>query len=81
MGPLSYLWLQDTQNNDPELIQRANEPNSDFHKKVFDDHELICYTPPGMDKENNWKICLTDAVVDSAIEWFRQFLTTLASTD
>ena len=69
---MSFLWLQDAQENDATLIDLC-ENNTEFHKKSFDEHELICYTPEGKDQETDWKICLTDSNVDVAIDWFHKF--------
>ena len=42
---LSYLWLRNMQERDPELIARSREPNSGFQVKIFDaDNEIIYYT-------------------------------------
>ena len=41
-NPLSYMWLKNTQNEDPKLKDLCETVNSRFHKKRFTDEELIC---------------------------------------
>ena len=71
-NPLSYVWLRDMQERDPELMARSQEPDSGFQTRIFDDHEIICYTEKDKNPESDWKICLTDESVDHAIKYFHQ---------
>ena len=66
-NPLSYLWLRDTWERGPELIAQSREPDSGFHVKIFDDHEIICHTKKDKNPESDWKICLTDEAVDHSV--------------
>lgn len=72
-NPLSYRWLKDTHDADLELARRSKD-NPNFSTKTFDEIELVCYTEPGKDSENDWKICLADEALDLAIKWFHQVL-------
>ena len=54
-NPLSYLWLRDTQERDPELIARSRKPDLGFHVKIFDDHEIICHTEKDKILNQTWK--------------------------
>ena len=73
-NPLSYTWLKDTQEEDSELIKMCTDETSGYHKKEFDEIELICYTEPGKNKEEDWKIVLSDTAVKEAVDWFHQLL-------
>ena len=73
-NPLSYIWLKDTQSEDPELTKLCEDPESGFHIKRFDDEELVCFTEKGKDKDTDWKICLSDQAVHHAVAWFHQLL-------
>ena len=52
-NPLSYLWLRDMQERDPELVAQSQEPDSGFQVKIFDDHAIICYTEKDKNPELN----------------------------
>ena len=67
-NPLSYLWLRDMQEHDPELIARSHVPDSGSHVKIFDDHEMICYTKEDKNPESDWKIRLVNETVDHAVQ-------------
>ena len=41
---LSYVWLKNTQDEDPKLGELCDDPSSGFHKKYFAGEELICST-------------------------------------
>ena len=41
---LSYVWLKDTQDEDPKLGELCNDPSSGFHRKDFAGEKLICFT-------------------------------------
>ena len=41
---LSYVWLKDTQGEDPKLNELCNDPSSEFHKKNFSGEDLVCFT-------------------------------------
>ena len=43
-NPLSYVWLKDTQDEDPKLSKLCSDPSSGFHKKNFAGKELVCFT-------------------------------------
>ena len=44
--------------------------NSRFHKKMFADEELICYTENGKENNVDWKICLSDTAVHNAVKFY-----------
>ena len=67
-NPLSCVWLKDTQDEDPKLCGLCNDPSSGFHKKNFAGQEFVCFTEK--DKDNDWKICLSDSAVHHAIRYF-----------
>ena len=71
-NPLSYAWLKDTQDADPELAKQCEMKDSGFHFREFGDTKLICYNEKG--KDDAWKICLTDEAVEPAIVYFHQLL-------
>ena len=72
-NPLSYRWLKEMQDSDLNLERRsADSPY--YSTKTFDEIELVCYTEPGKDADNDWKICLSDEALDPAIRWFHQVL-------
>lgn len=73
-NPLNYDWLKDTQDADSELVKRLDQQVKGYHKREFDEVELICYSPTGGSKNDNWQICLTDEAVGPAIAWFHQVL-------
>ena len=58
---LSYIWLKDTQDEDPKLKDLCEIDNSRFHKKIYADEELICYTEDEGDKDVEWNICLSES--------------------
>ena len=43
-NPLSYVWLKDTQDEDPKLGELCNDTSSGFHKKNISGEELIFFT-------------------------------------
>ena len=43
-NPLSYLWLRDMQQSNLYLMAQFHKTNSEFHIKILDDHEIVCYT-------------------------------------
>ena len=71
-NPLDFNWIKDTQDADRELAQVCKEVEA-YSSRMFNDVELICYTPPKQPADN-WKICLTDEAVKPAVEWFHQVL-------
>lgn len=73
--PLSFKWLQEAQESDEELMNQVNIENSGYHLKKFDsDTQLVCYTKPNEDIVQDWKICLTDDILDETIAWFHEYL-------
>ena len=73
-NPLSYIWLKDTQNEDPKLKDLCEIDNSRFHTKIFADEELICYTENGKSRNTDWKICQSDTAVHNAVKFFHILL-------
>ncbi|KAL7525701.1 hypothetical protein ACHAWF_001473 [Thalassiosira exigua] len=73
-NPLSVPWLKDTQSKDADLFAQYEVEGSAFHKRKFDNVELVCFTEIGKNTESDWKICLTNDAVDHAISWFHQLL-------
>ncbi len=73
-NPLSYQWLRDSQDSDTELKRKCEDSKSGFHTRLFNEIELVCYTEPGKDKDQDWKIYLTDQSVEPSIVWFHQLL-------
>ena len=71
---LNYDWLKDTQDTDPSLEGKCTNKVPGYSKQKFDEVELICFTAPGKDTTNDWKICLTDEAVGPAVAWFHQVL-------
>ena len=59
----SYTWLKDSQYEDPKLKDLCDVDDSNFHKKMFADEELICYTEDGNDRNIDWKNCSSDTAV------------------
>ena len=46
-------------------MYKVNIVNSGYHLKRFDsDIELVCYTNPGEDPTQNWRICLSDEALE-----------------
>ena len=72
-NPLSYRWLKETQDSDL-VLERRSKDDPRFSIRIFDEIELICYTAPGKEPDNDWKICLADEALDPAIAWFHQVL-------
>ena len=73
-NPLNYDWLKDLQDADPVLRRNGEQGISGFSLRTFDETELVCYTEPGKDENDHWKICLTDETLQPAITWFHQVL-------
>ena len=73
-NPLSYQWLKDTQEEDPDLLAQCAIEGSGYHKKQFADVELVCHTAEGKEKDREWKKFLSDRVVEPSIKWFHQLL-------
>ena len=69
-NPLSYVWLKETQDEDPKLSELCNDADSGFPKVDFAGKELICYTEKDKDRNNDWKICLSDTAVHHAVQFF-----------
>ena len=74
-NPLRYQWVLEAQNNDPNLLQLLVTDPAHFRRRQFgrDEVELVCYYPDPND-ESSYKIALTDAAADAAIEFFHSLL-------
>jgi transposase InsO family protein len=74
-NPLRYQWLQESQNECPQLLQRLVDDPTHFRMRSFgrNDVDLVCYyqDPQDLDK---YKIVLTDAAADATIEYFHLML-------
>jgi len=74
-NPLRYQWLQESQNESPQLLQQLVDDPTHFRMRSFgrNDVDLVCYyqDPQDMDK---YKIVLTDSAADATIEYFHLML-------
>ena len=74
-NPLSLEWLKETQEGDQELMKMPETDAASFQLRQFQDNiKLVCRTEPGADKDQDWKICLSDEAVDPSIAWFHKLL-------
>ena len=65
-NPLRLDWLKECQDADAGLQQQLISQPNKFHLRSIDNVQLIVF----QEGTENWKICLTDANVDAAIEFF-----------
>ena len=73
-NPLYYIWLKDTQDEDPKLKDLCETGNSRFHKKRITDEDLICCAENGKSRNTEWKNCQSDTAVHNAVKSFHIFL-------
>ena len=74
-NPLRYQWLLESQNADPELLQRLVNDPTHFRRRQFgrEEVELVCFYPNPND-DSKYKIALTDDAADATIEFFHLLL-------
>jgi len=74
-NPLRYQWLLESQNSDPELLQRLVNDPTHFRRRQFgrEEVELVCFYPNPND-DSKYKIALTDDAADATIEFFHLLL-------
>ena len=69
-NPLRLDWLKECQDADAGLQQQLISQPNKFHLRSIDNLQLIVF----QEGTENWKICLTDANVDAAIEFFHTLM-------
>mmetsp|Transcript_18443 Transcript_18443/g.31304 ORF Transcript_18443/g.31304 Transcript_18443/m.31304 type:complete len:1093 (-) Transcript_18443:1517-4795(-) len=74
-NPLRYHWLFESQNADPQLLQRLVDDPAHFRRRQFgrDEVELVCYYQDPND-DSKYKIALTDDAADATIEFYHLLL-------
>ncbi len=45
-----------------------------YFNKVLDDKEIICYVAPCDGHNTQWKLALTDSIIQPTIHWFHAML-------
>ena len=76
-NPMDYTRIAQLQQNDNRLQQlRAQDP-AQYTLQPFNNSQLICYRPP---RQNLWKICVPDAMLNELITWYHNVLLHVGST-
>ncbi|KAL7530913.1 LOW QUALITY PROTEIN: hypothetical protein ACHAXR_008651, partial [Thalassiosira sp. AJA248-18] len=74
-NPLNFEWLREQQQNDMELLDRAQRlPQQYINKTLTRGVDLLCHVKPGEDAATQWKIALARDAITPVLKWFHQVL-------
>ena len=74
-NPLNMTWIKEQQQTDAALLAHAEKYSEHYIMKMLDDDvEVLCYVKPGDDPARQWKIALSQGMIQPTIRWFHQVL-------
>ena len=71
--PLNIENIKEAQDEEERLQWlKSNYPQSYYYRKIGDVQNVLCYTKPGRNPNENWKIVLPKVLLKTAIKWFHE---------